>query len=73
MQIFLLDLEEYAPHVILLLLPVVFLILHYLRHILLTIAPSVSLRLTYLRHLHPLRRSRHQRPGPIQTQKTPFL
>ena len=73
MQIFLLDLEEYAPHVILLLLSVIFAILAYLRHIFLTLSPCVSVRLAYLRHLHPLRRSRHQRPRPLQTRKTSFL
>ena len=65
MQIFLLDLEEYIPHVLALLLPYAISVLFYLRLVFLVLAPSVSLRLTYLCHLHPLRRSRHQRPGPI--------
>ena len=73
MQIFLLDLEEYAPHVLILLLPSVISVLFYLRYIFLALAPSISLRLTYLRHLHPLRHGRHQRPGPLRTRKAPFL
>ena len=73
MQIFLLDLEEYAPHVLILLLPVAISVLTYLRYFLLELAPCVSLRLTYLRHLHPLRRSRHQRPSALRTRKAPFL
>ena len=73
MQIFLLDLKEYAPHVILLLLPIIFLALNYIQHIFLTITPSVSLRLAYIHHLHPLRRSHHQRVCPLRTRKTPFL
>ena len=73
MKIFLLDPEEYAPHVFLLLLPVVITILAYLQHMLLALLPYVSVCLAYIRHLHPLCRSRHQRHHPIPTQKTPFL
>ena len=73
MQIFLLDLDEYTPHVILLLLPIILTILAYLRPIFLTLSPSVSLRVAYLCHLHPLRHNRYQRPCPLRSRKAPFL
>ena len=48
MRIFLLDPKEYAPHVFLLLLPIVVTILAHFQHLLFTLIPCVSMCLAYL-------------------------